>query len=85
MTHWIYWKLNFRYWRVKRFVASGGWVHPGGWHHYPMLTRRQRALQRVREAWWILTGKHSLHRAWQIGHDQGIAHEYQRVVVNGGR
>jgi hypothetical protein len=39
---------------------------------------------RVREAFWILTGQWSLHRAWQIGHDQGTQHEWQRVIVNMG-
>lgn len=58
------------------------WIHPGGWPRYRMLTRRQRAVQRLREAWWILIGRHSLHRAWQVGHDQGCMHEYHRLVTN---
>ncbi len=37
------------------------------------------------EAWWIVTGKWSLHRAWQHGMDQGHADEFHRTVVMGGR
>lgn len=35
--------------------------HPGGW---------PREYSRLREAWWVLTGQWSLHRAWQRGYDQ---------------
>lgn len=49
--------------------------HPGGW---------LRKHSRLREAWWVLTGKHSLHMAWQAGLHEGTRSEYQRVVVNGG-
>lgn len=41
--------------------------------------------QRWLEAWWIVTGSWSLHRAWQDGKDYGTRMEYQRTVVNGGR
>ena len=44
-----------------------------------------RWFQRWVEAWWIIRGDWSLHRAWQAGHDHGTAVEYQRTVVNGGR
>jgi len=37
--------------------------------------------QRWREAWWIITGKWSLHHAWQCGHIHGTRMEYQRTVV----
>lgn len=37
------------------------------------------------EAWWIVTGRMSLHRAWQAGMDYGTAQEYRRTVVMGGR
>jgi len=43
-----------------------------------------RWYQRWFEAWWIITGKWSLHRAWQQGHDNGTASEYRRIVINGG-
>jgi hypothetical protein len=43
-----------------------------------------RWYQRWVEAWWVVTGKWSLHRAWQAGKDLGAREEYQRVVVNGG-
>lgn len=49
--------------------------HPGGW---------PRKHSRLREAWWVLTGQHSLHMAWQAGLHEGSRSEYQRVVVNGG-
>lgn len=64
-------------------MTDADWTwHPGNWPRYPMMTRWQRARQRVREAWWILTGRHSLHRAWQFGHDQGIQFEYRRLITN---
>ncbi len=37
------------------------------------------------EAWWIITGKWSLHRAWQYGNDKGHVDEYHRTVIMGGR
>jgi hypothetical protein len=37
------------------------------------------------DIWLIATGRLTLHRAWQAGHDHGTAMEYQRTVVNGGR
>ena len=40
--------------------------------------------QRWLEAWWIITGRWSLHAAWQIGKDQGGRDEYTRIMVNGG-
>jgi hypothetical protein len=33
----------------------------------------------------IVTGRCSLHRAWQSGHDHGTQMEYRRTVMNGGR
>lgn len=41
--------------------------HPGGWKHHSTLT-----FPRLYEAWLVLTGKWSLHRAWQRGYDQHI-------------
>lgn len=41
--------------------------------------------QRYLEAWWIVRGGWSLHRAWQVGHDHGTRMEYHRTVVMGGR
>lgn len=43
-----------------------------------------RWYQRWLEAWWILTGEWSLHRAWQSGQNLGRLQEYRRVVVNDG-
>lgn len=43
-----------------------------------------RWYQRWIEAWWVVTGKWSLHRAWQAGKDLGGMHEWQRIIINGG-
>jgi len=40
--------------------------------------------QRFLEAWWIVRGKWSLHRAWQEGYDHGTRMEYHRVITNMG-
>ena len=47
--------------------------------------RRPNWLNRLADAWLILTGRSSLHLAWQIGLEVGTKMEYQRTVVNGGR
>lgn len=39
----------------------------------------------LQDIWLIVTGRLSLHRAWQAGHDHGTWAEYQRVIINGGR
>lgn len=44
-----------------------------------------RWYQRFAEAWWIIRGTWSLHRAWQIGYDAGTAAEYRRIGVCEGR
>lgn len=44
-----------------------------------------RWYQRWIEAWWIITGKWSLHRAWQDGLDYGAQTEFTRTIINGGR
>lgn len=36
------------------------------------------------EAALILAGKHSLHRAWQLGHDHGTDAEYKRLIKKRG-
>lgn len=41
-----------------------------------------RWYQRWLEAWWIITGKWSLHRAWQDGKDLGGRMEYERLITN---
>lgn len=42
-----------------------------------------RWYQRAYEAALILVGRHSLHRAWQLGLDQGAADECRRLITNG--
>jgi hypothetical protein len=39
----------------------------------------------IRDIWLIATGRTTLHRAWQRGHDDGVKREYTRTVINGGR
>lgn len=58
--------------------------HPGGFRIYRNSRGWPVWWQRFAEAWWILTGQWSLHRAWQEGSFQGHSQEYQRIVVNGG-
>ncbi len=50
-------------------------------------TRRGRIVwwQRWYEAWLIVSGQWSLHRAFQDGLDHGSRLEYHRTVVMGGR
>lgn len=40
--------------------------------------------QKYVEAYWIITGKWSLHKAWQRGLDQGRIEEYIRIIVRKG-
>lgn len=50
-------------------------THRGGWprmHPYGSFTRR------AREAWWVLTGRYSLHLAWQRGYDCHIQDDSKR-------
>lgn len=53
--------------------------HPGGWKRLWSPLRR-----RLYETWLVLTGKHSLHRAWQYGYDQSTMMESRRRA-NGGK
>ena len=39
----------------------------------------------LQDIWLIVTGRATLHRAWQAGHDHGRQMEYTRTVINGGR
>lgn len=41
-----------------------------------------RWYQRWCEAWWIITGDWSLHRAWQDGVTFGTDMEYRRLITN---
>lgn len=40
--------------------------------------------QRWLEAWWIITGSYSLHKAWQEGYAHGTSREYERIIENMG-
>lgn len=48
---------------------ADSFIHPGGWG---------RRAGRLRQAWWVLVGKFSLHRAWQKGYDDHIVAESKR-------
>jgi hypothetical protein len=59
--------------------------HEGGWPIWKVWSTWEISRwQRFREAWWALTGKWTLHKAWQAGHNQGARAEYYRVVINQG-
>ena len=52
---------------------------------WKMFRGRRGALrwyQRAYEAVLVLIGRHSLHRAWQLGLDQGASDEYRRLITN---
>lgn len=69
--------INPYYYRARH---DGGFViwrrRPNGWPAW---------FHRFVEAWSILTGEWSLHRAWQAGKDYGVRIEYERTVIRGGR
>lgn len=58
---------------------------PRKWKIHRNRRGTPRWYQRWLEAWWIVTGRWSLHRAWQDGLDHGAKMEYRRTVINGGR
>lgn len=65
-------------------------LHDLGYHRPPhwlwRLSRRAYVVMAaISDIRLIVTGRCSLHRAWQAGHDHGTKMEYQRTVVNGGR
>jgi hypothetical protein len=45
------------------------------WHN------KHGIIHRIRECYWVLTGKWSLHRAWQAGLDEGTRSEYHRLIT----
>lgn len=58
-----------------------------GKNHQPFKIYRDRRgspmwFQPAIEAFWIMTGRWSLHRAWQSGLDEGSAREYSRLIIN---
>jgi hypothetical protein len=57
---------------------------PRNWPIYRNRRGRLCWYQRWFEAWWIVNGKWSLHRAWQDGVIHGTHTEYTRIVINGG-
>jgi hypothetical protein len=61
----------------KQYISTH---HPGGW---PRIWNYDSFWRRVREAWWILTDRQSLHRAWQSGYDQHIRDDAERRARSG--
>lgn len=57
--------------------------HPGGFRIYRDRSGTPRWFQRFVEAWWIVTGRWSLHRAWQNGLDYGSMQEWRRMRAGG--
>lgn len=55
-------------------------VHPGGW---PRLYPYEGFRARLTEAWWVLTSRYTLHRAWQRGYDQHAMDESARRAHGG--
>jgi hypothetical protein len=55
-------------------------THPGGW---PRIHPYNGFWRRLCEAWWILRGNRSLHRAWQAGYDQHIRDDSARRARGG--
>lgn len=58
---------------------------PRNWTTYKTNRGKVRWFQRWLEAFWIISGRWSLHRAWQDGMDFGTTKEYTRTVIMGGR
>jgi hypothetical protein len=64
-------------------LAKFGYRRPPHW----LWRRSQRAFvmaAAAQDIWLIVTGRCSLHRAWQTGYDDGSLHEMTRQL-NGGR
>lgn len=57
---------------VPRGQQSSERRHSGGW---PRIHPYDGWRARAAEAWWVLTGRFTLHRAWQTGYDQHIQDE----------
>ncbi len=57
---------------------------PRPWTIHRRKNGAPRWYQRWVEAWLVLSGRCSLHRAWQAGHDYGSRQEYRRIMVYGG-
>jgi hypothetical protein len=55
---------------------------PRRWHIYRDKRGTPRWFQRWLEAWWVITGRWSLHRAWQDGVTLGTDMEYRRLITN---
>jgi hypothetical protein len=69
---------------IEHPLAEFGYRRPPHW----LWRRSQRVyviVAAIQDIWLIVTGRLSLHRAWQAGYDQGHVGEIHRTVVMGGR
>lgn len=57
--------------------------HPLGYRRWDLRKPWKRGLHRFRECWWVLTGRYSLHIAWQRGYEQHIMDESARRARGG--
>lgn len=65
-------------------LAQFGYRRPPHWL-WRASPRAFVIVSAIQDIWLVVTGRATLHRAYQAGLDAGREHEYQRVVVNGGR
>jgi hypothetical protein len=75
--------------RSPKHMAQATIKHPLSYRRPPhWLWRASQRLYVIAAAagdiWMIVTGRLTLHRAWQSGLDQGRREEYIRIIVNGG-
>ncbi len=72
-------------WQVKSEhpLASFGYERPPFWL-WRISPRVYVFVAAVKDIWLITTGRLTLHRAWQAGHDHGHLQEVTRQL-NGGR
>ena len=65
-------------------LAQFGWRQPPHWL-WRFSIRLYVIVSAAQDIWLILTGRATLHRAWQAGREEGTASEYRRTVIMGGR
>lgn len=64
-------------------LAPYGYSRPPFWL-WRFSPRAFVTVAAIKDMLLIITGRCSLHRAWQAGHDHGTQSEYQRIIINGG-
>lgn len=69
---------------IEHPLHSYGYRRPPHWL-WRLSRRAYVMVAAIKDIWLIVTGRCSLHRAWQAGYDHGTQMEYTRTVINGGR